>query len=182
MFWSMCGVLGCTLCESFIGFQLWFLCSAFAKCSSSLLVALTKKKEVYVIALPDQYLKALIFLAVIIFCIPDPQGTWNTQVMTAFLCPKCFSGGGVPVTAWSAENKFTDVLMAKGWGTKEWWIRAPGHWQNNKVYSSGVLHNLIHAATNADPKKLYFSSVSFREFALLKCSSLHNREVETAPG
>lgn len=113
-------------------------------------------------------LMALIFLTVIIFCIPDPQGTEIHRY-----CPKCFSGGCVPVTGWSAGNKFTDVLMAESWDTKEWWIRALGHWQNNKVYLFGVLHSLVHGATNADPKKAEFEfcqlwSIHF----FLKCLSL----------
>lgn len=139
-FWSMCRVSGSTLYESFIGFQLQFLCSAFAKCSSSLLSCFEKKK-VYVIASLDQYSDGFNLSHSDNFLYSWPSGYLKHTGMTALPCLRCFSGGDFPLTGWSAGNKFTDVLMAEGWGTKEWWIKPLGHWQNNKVrfFSSSVV-------------------------------------------
>lgn len=153
----MCRVSGSTLYESFIGFQLQLLCSAFAECSRSLLSCFEKKK-VYVIASLDQYSDGFNLSHSDNFLYSWPSGYLKHTRMTALPCLRCFSGGDFPVTGWSAGNKFTDVLMAEGWGTKEWWIKPLGHWQNNRVRFFVVLLNLIRGATNADSKKLYFSS------------------------
>lgn len=125
-------------------------------------------------------LMALISFTVIIFCIPHPQGTWNTGVITALPYSWCFSDGGVPVRGWSAGNKFTDVLMAEGWGTKEQRTEVlHWHWQKVNLFGPVQPRPWCHKCRPKKAKNL--SSVGFR--ALTSFSNVYyspNKEMEIA--